>query len=153
MGLSDRPGALRFSASLDCTNHVLADGEEVPSVEVPVRLLDELVGSDVPTVIKVDVEGHELAVLRGGGKVLRDERLLAVIMETNGSGTRYGVSDGALRAEMSEYEFQPFYYDPFVRRLVTATGMNGNTIFVRNQTAIEERTKSAPRFMLVNQTI
>jgi hypothetical protein len=153
VGLSDRTGTLRFAATLDTTNHVLAEGEKLPAVDVPVRLLDEVVGSEVPAIIKIDVEGHELAVLRGGKSTLRDERLLAVLMETNGSGTRYGVSDSALLAEMSEYGFQPFFYDALARRLVTATGPGDNTIFVRDQTAIAERTRSAARFTLVNQTI
>jgi len=152
-GLSDHAGTLRFAATLDTINHVLVAGENLPGVDVPVRLLDEVVGSDVPTMIKIDVEGYELAVLRGARKTLRDERLLAVLMETNGSGMRYGVSDDILLADMSENGFRPFHYDPFARRLVTRAGGGDNTLFVREPTAIAERVQSAPRFTLVNGSI
>jgi FkbM family methyltransferase len=153
VGLSDKPGALRFSSDLDTVNHVLSDGEDLPGVDVPVTRLDDLVGQDVPVLVKIDVEGHELAVLNGGRATLADHRLLAVIMETNGSGARYGVSDDQLIAVMREHGFAPFGYDPFGRRLVDVMDASGNTVFVRDMAAVEARVKSAPRFTLVNGEI
>lgn len=152
-GLSVQPGTLRFSAGLDTVNHVLAEGEDLPGVDVPVIRLDDLVGQDVPTLMKIDVEGHELAVLHGGQATLGDLRLLAVIMETNGSGVRYGVSDNQLLDVMRGHGFVPFGYDPFARRLVDVTESSGNTVFVRDRTAVEARVKSAPKFSLVNGEI
>ena len=114
-------------------NHVLVEGEDLPDADVPVMRLDDLVGQDVPTLIKIDVEGHELAVLRGASRTLRDARLLAVIMETNGSGARYGVADDVLIAVMRECGFAPFGYDPFQRRLKDSVPENGNTVFVRDR--------------------
>jgi len=153
VGLSDVPGTLRFSSGLDTVNHVLAEGEDLPSTDVPVMRLDDLVGQDVPTLIKIDVEGHELAVLRGSSATLRDTRLLAVVMETNGSGAQYGVSDDALIGVMEECGFEPFGYDPFGRRLVDAVQANGNTVFVRDRGAVEERCRSARKFRVVNGVI
>ena len=152
-GLSEAPGSLRFSSGLDTVNHVLAEGEDLLAIDVPVLRLDDLVGHDVPTLIKIDVEGHELAVLRGGTQTLQDVRLLAVIMETNGSGSRYGVGDGALIDVMREHGFAPYGYDPFGRRLVDVSKSNGNTVFVRNKAEVESRVKAAPRFKLVNGDI
>lgn len=149
-GLSDQSGVLCFSSDLDCVNHVLAKGEDLPSVDVPVMLLDDLVGKDVPTLMKIDVEGHELAVLHGGLATLGDPRLLAVILETNGSGERYGITDNQLLNLMREHGFAPFGYDPFARRLVDVTDASGNTVFVRDRAAVEARVKSAPKFKLVN---
>ena len=114
VGLSGQAGTLRFSSGLDTVNHVLAEGEILPSIDVPVMRLDDMVGDDVPVLMKIDVEGHELSVLRGGPLTLSNPRLLAVIMETNGSGARYGVADEALVAVMREHGFAPFGYDPFV---------------------------------------
>ena len=153
VGLSGKSGMLRFSSGLDTVNHVLAKGEDVPGVDVPVTRLDDLVGQDVPTLMKIDVEGHELAVLHGGASTLGDQRLLAVIMETNGSGVRYGVSDDQLIAVMLEHGFAPFGYDPFGRRLVDVTDASGNTVFVRGKADVEARVKAAPRFRLVNGEI
>jgi FkbM family methyltransferase len=152
-GLSGQPGTLRFSSGLDCVNHVLTEGEDLPGVDVPVIRLDELVGQDVPILMKIDVEGHELEVLLGGASTLADKRLLAVIMETNGSGVRYGVSDDQLFQVMREHGFTPFGYDPFERRLVNLTDAADNTMFVRDRIVVETRTKSAPNFRLVNGVI
>ena len=152
-GLSEAPGSLRFSSGLDTVNHVLAEGEDLPGISVPVFRLDDLVGQDVPTLMKIDVEGHELAVLRGGSQTLRDVRLLAVIMETNGSGARYGVADDELISVMREHGFAPFGYAPFKRHLTDVAASNGNTVFVRNKADVETRVKAAPRFKLVNGSI
>jgi methyltransferase, FkbM family len=153
IGISDRVSVLRFSSGLDCVNHVLAPGEDLPGVEVPVTTLDEWVGGEVPTLIKIDVEGHELAVLQGGEKTLADPRLLAVIMEINGSGERYGIADTQLVDIMLGHGFSAFGYDPFGRRLVDPDSSNGNTIFVRDRAAVEARVASARHYRLVNGTI
>ena len=153
IGLSAEPGKLRFTSGLDTVNHVLAEGENLACIDVPVLRMDDLVGQDVPVLIKIDVEGHELAVLRGGRETLSDLCLLAVIMEINGSGARYGVADEELIGLMREHGFAPFGYDPFERRLVDVSASNGNTVFVRNRAEVETRVKAAPRFRLVNGVI
>lgn len=152
-GLSDQPGSLRFSSGLDTVNHVLAAGEDLLGVDVLVTRLDDLVAHDAPMLMKIDVEGHELAVLQGGQATLGDRRLLAVIMETNGSGVRYGVSDEQLIVLMRGHGFAPFGYDPFARRLVDVTAGSGNTVFVRDKFAVEARVSVAPTFRLVNGEI
>ena len=152
-GLSDRRTTLRFSSELDTVNHVLAVDEDQPNIEVPVTTLDDLVGEDVPTVIKIDVEGHELPVLRGGQRVLADRRLWAVIMETNGSGARYGVEDQELFEVMHQHEFVPYCYEPFKRQLFAGRSDSGNTVFVRDINAVNERIRTAPMYALINGSI
>ena len=152
-GLGDRAGSLRFTSGLDTVNHVLAPGEEMPAVEVPVTTLDELVGDDIPTLIKIDVEGYEYAVLKGAQRTLADLRLLAVVMETNGSGERYGVSDDQLVAALRDHGFAMYNYDPFARRLSATERTDGNTIFVRDTDAVNARSIEARRFALVNGSI
>lgn len=153
VGLSGKDGVLRFSADMDTVNHVLADGEDVPAVDVPVRCLDDLVGEDVPVLIKIDVEGHELSVLEGASATLANPRLLAVIMETNGSGLRYGVADEDLIAVMRANGFAAYSYEPFARRLRDALSRSGNTVFVRDRAAVERRCQSARKYRLVNGEI
>jgi FkbM family methyltransferase len=152
-GLSDSPGTLKFTECLDTVNHVLAEGEVVPAIEVPVRTVDDLVGSNVPVLIKIDVEGHERAVLLGARRTLADPRVLGVVMETNGSGARYGVDDDELFGLMHGHGFSAHRYDPFGRRLVDVTQADGNTIFVRDRAAAEVRLRSAKRYRLINGTI
>ncbi len=154
LGLSSVQGTLRFSAGLDTMNHVLTEHEAVPAIEVPVTCLDDLLaGAVTPVLIKLDVEGHELAVLQGAARVLSDAGLWAVIMETNGSGARYGIGDEQLFALMAGQGFEPFGYDPFARRLLPAGQGAGNTVFIRNRAAVEERLQTARRYRLVNGVI
>lgn len=152
-GLSDALGALRFTKDLKSTNHILAQEEDLPAIEVQVRTLDDLVGSDVPVLIKIDVEGHERSVLLGASRTLADLRLLALVMETNGSGARYGISDIELVSLMQGHGFSAYGYDPFNRRLVDASRPDGNTVFVRSRAMVEERLRSSRRYQLINGTI
>lgn len=127
--------------------------EDLPSVEVPVTTLDDLVDGDVPVLIKIDVEGHERAVLKGAQCTLADPRLLAVVMETNGSGARYGIGDDELIGELRKHGFDMYGYDPFSRRVEAGQPTGGNTIFVRNLDAVNDRIRSAPRYKLINGSI
>lgn len=59
-------------------------------VEVAVTTLDLLLGSQVPALIKIDVEGHELSVLRGSRHILERTRAPVVFEAPDfggGSGT------------------------------------------------------------------
>lgn len=56
----------------------------VPSVKVKVETMDQLVESgalEPPTLMKLDVEGWELAVLQGGEKTVSHPRLKAIVFE------------------------------------------------------------------------
>jgi FkbM family methyltransferase len=152
-GLSDASGILRFTRDLGTVNHVLVVGEDLPAIEVPVRTLDDLVGPDAPVLMKVDVEGHERAVVMGGLSTLEDPTLLAVVMETNGSGSRYGVRDADLVSLMHGHGFLPYGYDPFRRSLVDVAEADGNTVFVRDRATVEARLRGSKRYRLINGTI
>ena len=152
-GLSDASETLRFSSQLDTVNHVLNLDEGLRGEDVAVMRLDDLVGDDIPTLIKIDVEGYEFKVLRGGNNTLSDRRLIAVIIETNGSSERYGVSDAMLIAAMQAHGFAPYGYDPFRRELHERAPANGNTVFVRDREAVVRRCRAARIFQLVNGEI
>ena len=146
-GLSDMDGTLRFSSELDTVNHVLAADESEPALDVPVQRLDDLLGGEAPVLMKIDVEGHEWPVLRGAPRTLSNPSLLAVVMETNSSGARYGISDDQLVETMRGHGFEAFSYDPFARALLlSGPATEGNTVFVRNREAVQERVRSAGRF-------
>jgi FkbM family methyltransferase len=152
-GLSSVAGELLFTSHLDTMNRVALPGETLPTVSVPVTTLDALLQGRIPTIIKIDVEGHELAVLKGGTETLSSPGVDAVIMETNGSGEKFGVTDDALFEMMRGFGFQPAEYDPYNRRLVPHSGGAQNTIFVKNFDRIGEQCSHAPRYQLVNGTI
>ena len=76
-------------SNLDTANHVLPNNsisDATASEQVEVTTLDAIFSEEAPTVIKIDVEGFEMAVLDGGARTLADPRLRAVIAELNSSG-------------------------------------------------------------------
>lgn len=153
VGLSSERSELRFTQDQDTVNHVMAEGEYSRAIRVPVVSMDELLAGRVPSIIKIDVEGHELAVLKGARSTLSDPGVAAVVMEINGSGARYGVSDAELLAMMRGYGFVPCGYDPFARRLRDWDHSSGNAIFVRDRNMVEARVIQAKRYRLINGMI
>lgn len=152
LGLGRGEDRLRFTGGLDTVNHVLAEGETTDNVlEVPVRPLDRVLEGQSPTLMKIDVEGFETEVLAGAAQALSNPELLAVVMELNGSGERYGFDEEALHREMLERGFETWRYRPFERTLEPLHGArsgSGNTVYVRDVTRLAERVRFAPRFRL-----
>jgi FkbM family methyltransferase len=149
IGLSDAPGELRFTSGENCMNHVLAEGERPENpVMVAVSTLDIALEGEVPAVLKVDVEGFETSVIKGASRTLESPSLHSVIMELNGSGSRYGFSEDRILAAMVGYGFSTYMYEPFARRLLSLDGKNsesGNTLFIRDLPTVERRLALAPR--------
>ncbi|MGC2412982.1 MAG: FkbM family methyltransferase [Stellaceae bacterium] len=80
-GLSDRDGEVRLSRERHSyLSRVVGEGYRGAVDRVEVRRLDGL-GLPPPDLIKIDVEGHELAVLRGGAGMLARDRPL-IVMES-----------------------------------------------------------------------
>lgn len=149
LGLSDHEDEILFTTHHDSGNHVLteADAHEA-SVAVKVRTLDSILPAESPSMMKIDVEGYETKVLQGAKETLAKPSLHSVIMEFSGDSNRYGFDENNLLQMMLNYEFAPYRYDPFTRTLLPLTGRNdshGNTLFLRNATAIQEKLSRAPR--------
>jgi FkbM family methyltransferase len=153
IGLSSKRSEVLFTSDQDTVNHVLADGETGPSVRVPVVTMDEMLAGRVPAAIKIDVEGHELAVLEGARETISNPGVLAVLLEVNGSGARYGYSDEVLLAMMHGHGFAPYSYDPLARRLRDWDSSSDNVIFVRDRQEVDSRLMRAKRYRLVNGSI
>lgn len=148
VGLASKPGKLAFTTHHDAMNHVRsnADGDAGDAIQVPVTTLDALLGESSATMIKVDVEGYETEVFAGGAATLSRPELQALIVELNGACARYGFDEDALRRDIEASGFRPFRYEPFARRLepLTArTGDTGNTLYLRNPDAAQERVRAA----------
>ncbi|KRB85622.1 hypothetical protein ASE00_02195 [Sphingomonas sp. Root710] len=74
--LAEREGTASFFVDPDRPGYSsLARGEgRVREIEVPVRTLDALIGDGRADIVKIDVEGGELGVLRGAEAVLATRR-------------------------------------------------------------------------------
>jgi FkbM family methyltransferase len=150
VGIGDKESQLAFTVDEDSKNHVLAPGEEgTGAVKVAVLTLDQALDGLTPGLMKIDVEGFETPVLRGGTRVLRDPALHSVIMEINGSGQRYGFDDAPLFRTMEEKGFGLYSYDVARRELregPSAKKTSDNVLFVRDVGLVRDRLASAPRF-------
>lgn len=101
-GLSDKEERQRFLAGADTdqtTSRVLRADETVSGgvTEVELRTGDGIIAdgaAELPNVVKIDVEGHELSVLSGMQRTLTDPRLRSVFVEVH-----FSVLDGSGRAD------------------------------------------------------
>jgi len=106
--------------------------------------------------IKIDVEGFETKVVNGGEQTLRSPELLAVIMELNESGNRYGYDESSLVARMIDFGFETASYDPFNREITSLNGKcltSGNTLFIRNKDEIQSRIEQASKIKIDSQQL
>ena len=148
VGVGAEAGELEFTAGRDCMNHVVAAGETYPGpkVAVPIRTMDDLLGGESATLLKIDVEGYEALVLQGAQAALANPSLRAVIMEINGSEARYGFDEASLFGTMMDLGYRSFRYDPMERRLseersraVTA----GNQLFIKDLPIVADRVRGS----------
>lgn len=154
--VGDAPGSLKFTTAQDTVNHVVAGGEsDVGAIQVPVHTLDEQLASEPVTLMKIDVEGFETKVIEGAAQVLASPTLQAVIMELNGSGSRYGFDEAALLKRMLDLGFSTFTYDPFARALLPLYGgksERGNTLFLKQPEWASTRVREAPGVTIHGRT-
>jgi len=146
IGLGAEKGEIKFTNSQTMANHVAAS-EEKDTIKIPVDKFDDIIRLNTSTLLKIDVEGFETAVLNGMPNALSDDNLKAIIIELNGLGKRYGYDDHAIHEKLSSHGFHPFQYAPFERKLTSLKQYGKhNTIYIRDTGFVENRLTSARKF-------
>jgi FkbM family methyltransferase len=156
VSLGRKQGFVDITTSLDAANHVVSASEPTAlSVRVPVVTLDSALGGRQPTVVKIDVEGFETEVLEGAAKTMESNSLVGLIVETNGSGARYGFDEGQLWSRLLRWGFLPVRYQPRRRLLVASSErpLKGNTLFVRSMEVLAQRIVSAPPHTVLDVSV
>lgn len=148
---SDHVGSEKFTSSLDTLNHVFdgesGDANQVVSVEA--TTLDAELAGQVPSLVKIDVEGFEASVIRGAAETLASPNIGAVIMELGNHSRRYGVDPNETFQTMVDFGFTPVSYDPIARRLTPYAKpfrldeCRDDTTFVKDVDGAIERLRSA----------
>jgi len=127
-------GSTSFTSGLDTVNRIDPHG----SVTVAVTTIDAACENRCPAMIKIDVEGWEEDVLRGGDSVLRRPGPQAVLMELN---------DPAASELLGSLGFACYAYDPFTRRATPRVdAKSGNGIFIKGIEHARCRLEHAPAF-------
>ena len=154
IALGSAKGSVNFTSSFDTMNHV-ANEDEKNTISVPVETLDGVLSNqEIPLLIKIDVEGFETEVIAGGMKTLEHPGLKALIIELNGSGSRYNYDEYQIHDTLINRGFIPFQYDPKNRVLTEiATFGSSNTIYIRDLNFVQERLKAAPKTKILNSEI
>lgn len=157
IGLSRTSGSLRFTADADTANHVVTEADwKGPTVEVPVRRLDDVLAGRHPTLIKIDVEGWEGEVIASGEQVLAQPSLLGLIVEMDGTRETFNASEQVVHDTVLRHGFLPYEYDPFTRKLARLPSKNlghNNTLYLRNVPEIEARVAVAKPFTIHGRSI
>jgi FkbM family methyltransferase len=150
--VGEKNSIINFSRGLDTVNHIISENEVIDShIEVEVRTLDSILDLRRPAVMKIDVEGYESKVLLGAENLLQSDLLNVVIMEINGSESRYGFDECNLMERMLDFGFKPYSYDPFSRdlTLLNSRAQHGNTIFIKNEQIVRQAIEQS-NFIFIN---
>ena len=145
VGAGAEAGVLHFTVDRGGNDRIVTDGS---GQAIAVRPLDA-VFSETPSMLVLDVEGFEPAVVQGAMRILADPQLKVVIVETLGLSKDYGLDDAAMHRTMLELGFQTQNYDPAKRTLTATAGMDPvNTIYVRDLVHVAQRLRDAPSFQV-----
>ena len=151
IALGAKPGAIKFTTALDTMNHVATDAD-VDFVFVNVEILDNVLSEQkAPALLKIDVEGFETEVIEGASITLSREELKAIIIELNGSGSRYGFDENKIRDVLNAAGFASYIYNPITRTL-TKSAVNDvhNTIYIRDIDFVRHRIDAAAKIEILN---
>ena len=154
IGVGYRNRCAKFTSALDAMNHIATKfdfADELETVEVPLRRLDDVLAGTAPKVIKIDVEGYEPAVIAGARMTLLDKGVLAVILETDRPDENHEDANEQLNREMLQLGFVPCTYSPFDRQLAPISNQyppTRNTLFIRDVAVAASRVASAPPFSI-----
>lgn len=147
IGLADGEKELLFTSTQGTMNKVVnGEYEENAVVSIRVKKLDDVCKDLDPVLIKLDVEGYEKFVLEGAKNTIQKDSLKAVIVELNGSGEAFNVSDKEVYEIMLMNKYKPYKFEPVGRALVQLNSYNRdqyNTIFIKDIDFCRNRINSA----------
>lgn len=117
--VTDRPGYLEFVPA-GPFGLVANPAVEWPSIQVPAVTVDDLlaeIGWDWVNLVKMDVEGSEVAAIRGMSHLLAQADAPAIVFESNGHTLRmFDETPQSLLAAFEEFGYRSYLVEP--RRLV-----------------------------------
>ena len=82
--------------------------DQCEAIKIPVRVGDEILGGETPSVIKIDVEGYELFVLKGLASTIERTKpaILTEVIDRHLSNAGTGIKE--LAAFMTKMDYKPY---------------------------------------------
>jgi len=114
LALSDKKGTLIITNDLGPGNKIISGNDYANICEINAEKLDDVCCGS-PTLMKIDVEGHQLPLLRGAIRTLNKPSLLALVIEVFRSANYNTPTLRSIEAQLEENKFYPVSYDPFKR--------------------------------------
>lgn len=146
LALGDKDDSLWFTSDRDTMNQIV-DSEYVgPKLKVSVITLDGYCNSNkaLLNLIKIDAEGFDENVVRGGRKTLFNENVKAIIIESDTQ---------VVKNILLESGFQPFIYEPFSRNLTKGVNSGCNQIYIKDLEFVQQRIDSAEKVNIKGYSI
>lgn len=131
IALGSKSGTVPFTTRRGTENRVDAAGDITVSMETLDGCLPRR-----PAMLKIDVEGYEVEVLKGAKDVLASSALKCLVVE---------VTDQEAVRLLTAQGFESCGYDPRARKLLTPGREWGNVIFVRDADFVRHRLATARR--------
>ncbi len=159
LGVGEERGELRFTKAKGPENRVLQSDTMEEEIRVPITTADKLATeadlTDKVLVAKVDVEGWEAAVIRGGKAIFSRSSPTALLLELDGSGARYGFNDDAIHEELLEKGYISVEYDPHQRQLTRRSQRQtgGNTLYVNEVGFFSQRVEQSDGYSVLGKQI
>ena len=151
MGVGHQGGMVSFVATSDSEKNHVANKTDKNTIEIKLTKIDDEVEQyGLPLMVKIDVEGYELNVLEGMNITLQNPSLKVVLIELNGSGSRYGIDDQDIHKKLLELGFLPYDYDPSKRSLVKRNSYGEhNTLYIRDFEFVFQRITQAKKIEIL----
>jgi FkbM family methyltransferase len=148
-GVGNETGVLRFTNDLDTINHVIMNDDTKDGIKVRIVSIDNTAIINKPCLIKIDVEGFETEVLKGMENTLKNVNVKALIIELNGSGSRYGYDESAIHNKLLNLNYKLYEYAPLTRTLKSVSHTNSdNKIFIRDFSFVQKRIEGARKIQI-----
>jgi len=150
IGAGAEAARLRLSEGSGSTNRIVTDGSGLEGAILPLNK----VFTEIPLMLKIDVEGFEPAVIRGADGLIRQDELKAIIVEDEGLFEKYKFESGHVDKTLRASGFESYQYIYGSRMLKQAAPRRGgNTIYLRDLNFIEKRTSAAEPFTVLGRLI
>jgi FkbM family methyltransferase len=143
MGVGSEEGNLMFSSDRDAMNSVVDNGYKGKTETVKVVKLDNLLREKITgcTLLKIDTEGFEAAVLEGADHILQDANVKAIIVEMN--------NREKINEIMVAHGFQSYSYNVFEKALTVENhNAHNNLIYIRDKEFVEQRISNSKSILI-----